>query len=90
MKVAIVHDQLFEFGGAERVLVDLKKIYPDADVYLSGYNEDVARSRIKDFDTWNVHVSWVSKIPFYRRLYSPLRFLMQRFGSHLICQAMTL
>lgn len=78
MKVAIVHDQLFEFGGAERVLVDLKKIYPDADVYLSGYNEDVARSRIKDFDTWNVHVSWVSKIPFYRRLYSPLRFLMPK------------
>lgn len=78
MKVAIVHDQLFEFGGAERVLVDLKKIYPDAEVYLSGYNEDVARDRIKDFNSWNVHVSWVSKIPFYSRLYSPLRFLMPK------------
>ena len=28
MKVALVHDQLREFGGAERVLVSLKKIFP--------------------------------------------------------------
>jgi len=33
MKVAIIHDVFIEFGGAERVLLALLKIYPDADVY---------------------------------------------------------
>ncbi len=35
LKVALVHDQIAEFGGAERVLITLKKIYPQADVYTS-------------------------------------------------------
>ena len=38
MKIAIVHDQLREFGGAERVLVALKEIYPQADVYTSTFD----------------------------------------------------
>ena len=29
MKIALVHDQLQEFGGAERVLVALKEIFPE-------------------------------------------------------------
>ena len=32
MKVALIHDQLTEFGGSERVLVALKKIFPQADI----------------------------------------------------------
>ncbi|MBP9798188.1 glycosyltransferase [Candidatus Woesebacteria bacterium] len=75
MKIALVHDHLLEFGGAERVLVALKKIFPEADVYLSAYNQKVVERWIPDFSTWNVRVSWVSKIPFYHKLYSPLRFL---------------
>ena len=38
MKVALVHDQLREFGGAERVLVSLKKIFPQADVYTTTFD----------------------------------------------------
>ena len=38
MKIAIVHDQLREFGGAERVLVALKEIYPQADVFTSTFD----------------------------------------------------
>jgi len=63
MKVAIVHDQLNEFGGAERVLVSLKQIYPKADVYTTTYNPyslGVHRSLIKN---WKVNVSWFGKIP---------------------------
>ena len=41
MKIALVHDHLLEFGGAERVLVSLKKIFPEADVYVSAYNQKV-------------------------------------------------
>lgn len=35
MKIAIIHDCLVEFGGAERVLLSLLELYPSATVYTS-------------------------------------------------------
>ena len=35
MKVALVHDYLREYGGAERVLEALHEIYPDAPLYTA-------------------------------------------------------
>lgn len=43
MKVAIVHDALAEFGGAERVLQVLLEIYPKADVFTAYYSSEVLR-----------------------------------------------
>lgn len=75
MKVAIVHDQLREFGGAERVLVALKKIYPEADVYTSTFSLDSLGKHRDQIASWNIIVSWFGKIPIINKLYSPLRFL---------------
>jgi len=36
-KVAIVHDWLTNLGGAERVVVTMKKAFPQADIYTSVY-----------------------------------------------------
>ncbi len=75
MKVALVHDQLREFGGAERVLVSIKKIFPKADIYTTTFDLNslgIHRELIKN---WNVHVSWFGKISFINRYYSPFRFL---------------
>ncbi|BCE00395.1 glycosyltransferase [Marinicellulosiphila megalodicopiae] len=33
MKVAVIHDWLIDFGGAEKVLKSIMNIYPDADVF---------------------------------------------------------
>ncbi len=74
-KVAIVHDQLQEFGGAERVLIALKEIYPQADVYTSFYNPETLGIHAKHFKDWNIITSWGDKVPFFKKLYSPLRFL---------------
>ena len=35
MRVALVHDYVKEFGGAERVLKVLTEMYPDAPIYTS-------------------------------------------------------
>ncbi len=75
MKIAIVHDQLREFGGAERVLVALKQIYPQADVFTSTFDLNSLGEHKELIKHWNVHVSWFGKIPLINRLYSPLRFL---------------
>lgn len=73
MKIAIVHDQLLEFGGAERVLVALKQIYPDADVYTSFYNPNGLGSHKELIQSWNVRTSWAQQVPLLDRFYSPLR-----------------
>lgn len=75
MKVALVHDQLREFGGAERVLVSLKKIFPQADVYTTTFDLNSLGSHKKLIKDWKVYVSWFGKIPFLNRFYSPFRFL---------------
>lgn len=75
MKIAIVHDQLREFGGAERVLVALKKIFPQADVFTSTYDRQSFGSHRKTIKNWRIRVSWFGKIPIINNLYSPLRFI---------------
>ncbi len=75
MRIAIVHDQLQEFGGAERVLVSLKKIFPEADVYTSFYNPRTLGVHAQKFSGWKIITSWADKIPLLKRLYSPLRFI---------------
>lgn len=75
MKIALVHDQLQEFGGAERVLVALKKIFPQADVFTSFYNPKTLGNHADKFKGWNIITSWFDKIPFLKHLYSPLRFI---------------
>lgn len=74
MKIALVHDYLNEFGGAERVLSALSEIYPQAPIYTAFYKKgSPAWERFKDKD---VRVSWAHHLPFFAsKLHSPLRFL---------------
>lgn len=39
MKVAIVHDWLVQYGGAERVVEDILSIYPDATIFTLVYDK---------------------------------------------------
>lgn len=75
LKVALVHDQLTEFGGAERVLIAFKKIFPQADIYTSVFNLSSLKPFDKKIKNWAVYSSWFDKIPLIRNYYSPFRFL---------------
>jgi glycosyltransferase involved in cell wall biosynthesis len=63
MKVALVYDRLNKWGGAERVLLALHEIFPDAPLYTSVYSPENA-SFAKVFD---VKTSFLQK---YRSLRS--------------------
>jgi len=39
MKVAILHEMLVKFGGAEKVLQSFLRIFPEADLYTLIYDE---------------------------------------------------
>ncbi len=69
MKIAILHDYLNQFGGAERVLEIFLEIWPDADVYTLIYNRQALPERMKGI---RVHKSFLHKFPFSRLYYEIL------------------
>ncbi len=74
MKVALVHDYLSEFGGAERVLLAMTEIWPEAPIYTAFARKD--SPAYKRFEDKQLIESWAAKIPGFRsKLHSPLRFL---------------
>lgn len=48
MKIAIVHEFLTKIGGAEKVLLALHKIYPDAPIYTLLYDEKGTKGQFSD------------------------------------------
>jgi len=73
MKIAIVHDYIKEFGGAERVLKTLSEMYPDAPIYTAFCVKDSTAE--KEFKGKKIIESWLAPLLKIWRLYSPLRFL---------------
>ena len=62
LKIALVHDYLKEYGGAERVLLALSDMYPDAPIYTAFYKK--GSSAYKHFKHRRLIPSWVHYIPF--------------------------
>lgn len=62
MKTAIVYDRVNKWGGAERVLLALHKIFPDAPLYTSVYNAKNA-PWAKSF---SVTPSFLQSVPYAR------------------------
>jgi len=75
MKIALVHDYLREFGGAERVLEALHEIYPEAPVYTAFFDKKSLGVHASRFHGWDIRETWLTKIPLFKKLHSPLRFL---------------
>ncbi|MEK7571478.1 MAG: glycosyltransferase [Patescibacteria group bacterium] len=75
IKVALVHDYIKEYGGAERVLEALHEIYPDADVYTSVYLPKFLGPHRKRFSGWKIKTTWFQHVPFNYKLLSPFRVI---------------
>lgn len=60
MKIALVHDYLIQDGGAERVLVALHEMYPEAPVYTLLHDKCRANPVFKD---WDIRTSFLQSIP---------------------------
>lgn len=73
MKIALVHDWLNNLGGAERVLVELHKIFPKAPIYALFCNKKFIREFLPEAE---IRTSSLQKIPFITKLYKYLFFLM--------------
>lgn len=71
-KVALFYDWLNQWGGAEKVLLDLIKIYPDAPIYTLVYDPNKTKWLP---EKTKVITSFINKLPFSKSnpiVYTPL------------------
>lgn len=61
MKIALVHDYLVQYGGAERVLECFTELFPYAPIYTLVYNEDLMHGVFAGKD---IRTSFIQKLPF--------------------------
>lgn len=63
-KIAIIHDYLLCFGGAERVLRALHGMFPNAPIYVIAYDKKITR---KYFFNADIRPSFIQNIPFFKK-----------------------
>ena len=78
LRIALVCDWLTETGGAEKVLLAVHKMFPDAPIYTSQFRP---KTTLPEFSDADVRVGWLNIFPrFFRKFISPLRYF---YFSHL-------
>ncbi len=72
MKIALVHDYLVQYGGAERVLQAFTEIFPYAPIYTLIHDDRAMRGQFGDK---RIYTSFLQNLPFSRkrhRFFPPL------------------
>lgn len=73
LKVAIVHDWLVSYAGADRVVDCMHHVFPDAPIYTLVYDKEKMPTWFRDYD---IRTTWIQKLPFATKLYKKLLPLM--------------
>ena len=73
MKIALVHDYLVQYGGAERVLSAFREVFPEAPIYTLIHDREAVHGR---FDGARVHTSFLQRLPGARRAHRVFPLLM--------------
>lgn len=79
MKVAIVHDWLTNYGGAETFVELWLKMYPEADIFTLVYDKKKMKGH---FENVNIYTSTLQKIPCATKIYTKLlKFMPKAFEA---------
>lgn len=68
MKIALVHDDLVQWGGAERVLEGLCELFPEAPIFTSLYDRTNISLK-RSFGSKKIITSFLQKIPGWKSMY---------------------
>ena len=66
MRVALIHDFLTQYGGAEKVLEAFHEIWPEAPIFTLFYNQELMGERFSDCD---IRVSPIQNLPLAKKRY---------------------
>jgi len=83
MNIALVHDYIKEYGGAERVLEALHELFPEAPVYTTLFLPNYLGPHKGRFLSWDIKTSWLQHIPFVAKFISPIRLLAPSVFRHM-------
>lgn len=72
MKLAIIHDYLNQYGGAERVIEALHELYPNVPIYTSIYTPNTMPDSFKKMD---IRTSFMQRLPFLEKYFKYYLFL---------------
>lgn len=61
LRVALIHEELTQLGGAERVLDALLEIFPKAPIYTIVWDKERTQHR---YDKFDIRPSFIQKLPF--------------------------
>lgn len=75
-KIALVHDYMYTYGGAERVFEVIREIFPEADVYTSYY---IREAMPESWKNWRIKESFLGKIPFLKNTFLRRYFTFPNF-----------
>lgn len=75
-RVALVHDYLIEFGGAERTLEAIHSIFPYSTVFTSFYDKEAMPA---SFGDWQIKNILPDSLPFFKKLSKQYTFLFPLF-----------
>lgn len=75
-KIALVHDYMYTYGGAERVFEVMVEAFPNADIYTSYY---LSEKMPEKFRSWKINESILGKIPFLKNTFLRRYFTFPNF-----------
>ena len=75
MRVALVHDYIKEYGGAERVLEALHEIWPKSPIFTTVYLPNFLGPHRERLEKWDIRPSILQGLPFKGKLISPFRII---------------
>src|SRR3989344_2589270 len=73
MKIALVHEYLNQFGGAERMLLVLSSIFPDAPIYTLFYDKNATGGV---FEEREIRTSFLQSMPLVKKYHRGFPLLM--------------
>ena len=82
-RIALIYDRINKWGGAERVLLTLHELFPDAPLYTAVHDKESASWA----NVFNIHTSFLQKFPFATKHHewypwlTPLAFESFNFDS---------
>lgn len=75
-KVAIVHYWWLTLRGGESVVIELLRLYPDADLFIHVADLDLLKSSLPANHTGKIFFSFINSLPFSKKIYQKYLFLM--------------
>lgn len=80
MKIAIVHDWLTNMGGAEQVVINFKRIYPNAPIYTTFYNPNQLDEELKNIEVKTSYLQKKKMITNHKKYFPFMPMAFEKFN----------